>query len=298
MKWVKQQPVDLFYERATRSSLAGTFASRWLGMPLVAEVNDLAVHPRTLDQASAIVVPEPRSLDVRFRSKCHVLPWGVDTRRINPSVDAQCVQSRFALHGKPTVVFMSSFLPWHGAQALVRAAPLIVRRFPSVRFLMIGTGPDEDAIRREVSRLSLDTHFVFTGLVPHTEVSGYLVAGSVAVAPYSDDLGMEKGRAEMACSLKVLEYMAAGKPVVVAEVGNRNGAIEHGVTGLVIRHAEPEPIAHAICQLLEDPNLASEMGRRGRAVVEEKYSWQLHAKELATILDTVVRVANENPNRH
>lgn len=287
-KWARRHDIDLIYERVTRSSLAGAFASRLLGVPLIAEVNDLNFCPQSLYQASAIVVPEPKSLGERFGAKCYRLPWGVDTERIRPVVEQTSLPTDLGLEGRPTVGFIGSFLSWHGADAIVQAAPLVIQHFPEVRFLMIGTGPEESSVIEAVRQRGLTNHFVFTGFVHHSLIADHLTAGNVFVAPYTNLLGAQKGRAAMACSLKVLEYMAAGKPVVVTEVANHNGTVEHGVTGLVISDAQPKYLADAICHLLDKPEMATQMGLRGRASVESKYSWRHHAESLRQLFENVL----------
>ena len=287
--WAKKHNIDLLYERVSRYSIAGTLASLLLRRPLIAEVNDLYFHPMTLRRARAIVVPEPQALSERFRPKCFPLPWGVDTERISPMARPADLAERLDIQGRPTVGFMSSFLPWHGTRSIVQAASSVLQRFPEVRFLMIGTGPDEHDTHEEVKQRGLEPHFVFTGFVEHSKIGDYLAAGDILVAPYSDLLKAEEGRADMASSLKVFEYMAAGKPVVVTEVGNRGGAIEHGVSGLVIPNAEPSNLADAICRLLEDGELATQMGKRGRATVEDRYSWQRHTESLYRLFERTIQ---------
>ena len=116
---------------------------------------------------------------------------------------------------------------------------MVIESQPHVRFVLIGSGPDESKTRDEVRSLSLSNNFIFTGFVPHEEINKYLSVGDVMVAPYTSELGAEQGRAEMGRSFKVLEYMAAAKPVVVTAVADLGGTIEHGVAGLVIENDEP-----------------------------------------------------------
>lgn len=281
--WLSAHPASLIYERVTSRSRAGAFAARRFSLPLVAEVNDLDVHPGILAQASAIIVPDPASLEARWRPKCHALAWGVDTERIGPIADPGDLRASLGLRDRPTAVFVGSFLPWHGAGAIVEAAPLVLRRMPRAAILMIGAGPDEAATREAVKRSGLEAQVIFAGVVPHERIARYLAVGDVMLAPYTEALGAEPGRAEMASSLKVLEYMAAGKPVIVTAIGNRGGFVEDGVTGWVIPDARPETLADAICSALAAPDVGQAMGRQGRLVVERRYSWQHHTRALIEI---------------
>lgn len=286
--WSRQNKINVIYERVNRYSVAGTIASKFLGVPFVAEVNDLNFHEITVRLAAAIVVPEPQSLKPSLRAKSSKLSWGVDTERIYPIEPSLEIKNLLKLGQGPTVVFVGSFLPWHGAMSLVRAAPLVIESQPHVRFVLIGSGPDESKTRDEVRSLNLSNNFIFTGFVPHEEINKYLSVGDVMVAPYSSELGAEQGRAEMGRSFKVLEYMAAAKPVVVTAVANLGGTIEHGVAGLVIENDEPKVFAEAINSMLADPAKSNTMGREGRLAVEEHYTWLRHAEAVRDIFQNVV----------
>jgi glycosyltransferase involved in cell wall biosynthesis len=65
--------------------------------------------------------------------------------------------------------------------------------------------------------------------------------------------------------LSVMEYMEAAKPVVATRVGGVPDLVEDGVTGLLVEPREPEALAAAIAQLLDDPERARQMGAAGRA---------------------------------
>lgn len=286
--WARKHNVNLIYERASRYSIAGTLASRLFGYPLITEVNDLYFHTLTLQQSQAIVIPEPKVLSNRLQAKCFPLPWGVDIERIHPMDPPSNLTERLNVQGHPTVAFMGSFLPWHGTQAIVQSAPAVLQRFPETRFLMIGTGPDELTLKEAVKQQGLSQNFVFTGFVEHSMIGNYLATANVLLAPYNDLLKAEEGRADMASSLKIFEYMAAGKPVVVTEVGNRNGAVEHDKSGLVIENLESNNLANAICHLLENKKLAVRMGENARATVEAKFSWQNHSASLYWLFSKVL----------
>jgi glycosyltransferase involved in cell wall biosynthesis len=66
--------------------------------------------------------------------------------------------------------------------------------------------------------------------------------------------------------------MAAARPVIATDIGGAREAIVEGETGYVVAPGDDEAMAARIVSLLQDPERACEMGRRGRAVVEEKFS--------------------------
>ena len=82
--------------------------------------------------------------------------------------------------------------------------------------------------------------------------------------------------------LKVYEYMAAGLPVVTADIHPLNQVIRDGQEGALFREGDIPGLAAAIARLLDQP-AAREMGRRARARVVEGYSWERHCAALERI---------------
>ncbi len=95
------------------------------------------------------------------------------------------------------------------------------------------------------------------------------------------------------CGLKVLQYMAAGLPVVANPVGMNREMIIHGQTGLLA--STPDEWAGAIERLASNPKLRQEMGRRGRQLVEERFSVERWAPRFARIVERVARPGSVEP---
>ena len=95
------------------------------------------------------------------------------------------------------------------------------------------------------------------------------------------------------CGLKVLQYMAAGLPVVANPVGMNREMIVHGQTGFLA--STPQEWARAIERLASSPQLRQEMGRRGRRLVEQRFSVERWAPKFADIVAQVARAGSAEP---
>ena len=82
---------------------------------------------------------------------------------------------------------------------------------------------------------------------------------------------------------KLLNYMAAGKPIVSFE-GSAPG-LSHGETAWLVTTGRPADFAAGILALLDDPAGAQELGRRARRVVEERYRWPLVAEQIERFIE-------------
>ena len=99
-------------------------------------------------------------------------------------------------------------------------------------------------------------------------------------------------------ALTPLHAMAAGCPTIYTKRGSGPELIEHGHNGLLVDPDRPDEIAAAIVSLLKDPGLANRLGRLGRRLVEEKFSWAtLYAQNVNFYHDSLQRFGRNRNKR-
>jgi glycosyltransferase involved in cell wall biosynthesis/serine acetyltransferase len=155
-----------------------------------------------------------------------------------------------------------------GQVDLIEAAREICPANPEVRFLFIGDGVERAGLEQRVKELSLEQNILFLGY--RKDVPELLACCDLAVLP-----SWSEGLPNV-----VLEYMAAGLPVVATKAGGTVEIVQHGVNGLLVAPKNPAELSRAIMKLLEDPSLAAAMGRNAQAWVREHYSYARVLKEL------------------
>lgn len=181
------------------------------------------------------------------------------------------------------VVFVGSFRSWHGALDFVRAGALLLAAGRDCRFLLIGDGPERATAERLAAPWA--GRFQFTGAVAYDEVPPLLAGAVVGVAPFTTAPHPALRAAGFFWSpLKVYEYMAAGLPVVTADIYPLNQVVRDGREGALFPEGDVAGLAGSIARLLDDPAAARAMGRRGRARVAERYSWDRHCAELERLM--------------
>lgn len=130
----------------------------------------------------------------------------------------------------------------------------IAERFPEVRLVLVGEGPEQPALQRQAESLGVAARVDFPGRVPDTRP--YLDAATLVLMP---------SRWEETFGLVALEAALMGRPVVAARAGALTEVVRDGVTGLLFDKEDADGMARRIGLLLERPEVARRMGRAARA---------------------------------
>jgi glycosyltransferase involved in cell wall biosynthesis len=142
----------------------------------------------------------------------------------------------------------------------LRAAQRVARAVPDVGFLLAGEGQLRESLQRMAVEFGIGGKTFFLG---RSENIAQLLSVS--------DVCVLSSKAE-GFSNSILEYMAAGRPVVATDVGGAREAIVEGETGYTVPSGNDRAMAMSVVSLLRDPEKANLMGERGKRVVEEKFS--------------------------
>jgi glycosyltransferase involved in cell wall biosynthesis len=110
--------------------------------------------------------------------------------------------------------------------------------------------------------------------IMYNEVIDYLQFADVGIIPLPPDLIWW----HVSAPLKTLEYLAAGKPIIVTDIPFHRRIFEKGNCGVLIDSSSPEIIAQAITELYKNKNNLKKMGSEGRAIAEKYYTWDIMAK--------------------
>jgi glycosyltransferase involved in cell wall biosynthesis len=180
--------------------------------------------------------------------------------------------------GRPIVGAVAIPRPQKALDVLIKAAAIVCRTFPSAVFLLVGgTGSaltaEERRLRDLVDTLDLAENVRFLGT--RSDIPDLL--GAFDVAALSSDFE--------GSPLSVMEYMAAGRPVVATRVGGVPDLVEQGVTGLLVEPGDPDSLATAILSLLQDPERAIAMGEKGRERRRVEFSIEATTRKVEALYE-------------
>lgn len=148
-----------------------------------------------------------------------------------------------------------------GHDDLFAVAPRLVQACPKIKFLLVGGGPWEGRFKDMANQMGLAKHFVFTGLVPPTEIPG-LVGIMDMLVHLSRREGLPRA---------LPQALAAGKPVVAFDCDGAGEVCRTGETGVLVPPGDLERLAEAVLSLATNESLRLECGGRGRAFVSARF---------------------------
>lgn len=169
--------------------------------------------------------------------------------------------------GEKVLLTVGRLVSRKGHVQVLRALSEVTARVGPVRYLIVGSGPEEQALRKQAA--AWEGQVIFLPDTPDAELPALYALADVFVMP-SRDL---PGEPIEGFGLVYLEANLCGTPVVGGSTGGTADAILDGETGLLVDPEKPEDIANALVKLLRDPDLAERLARAGRDRVLRDLTW-------------------------
>jgi glycosyltransferase involved in cell wall biosynthesis len=223
----------------------------------------LGLLPRLFDRFLTVSAYSARTLRAPA-DRTRVIYGGADPRRFTPGDATQ----------RRGVLFVGRLTPHKGVDRLIQALPA------GATLTVAGsTGhdrdPPESGYPALLEWLARDRTVRFTGPVPDTELPALYRAAAVFVLP-SVERTCYGGSVEISelLGLSVLEAMASSLPVVASRLGGVPEIVVDGETGFLVEPGKVEELHDRLALLLDDPARAAEMGRRGRDLVLQRFTWE------------------------
>ncbi|MFL7890678.1 MAG: glycosyltransferase family 4 protein [Anaerolineales bacterium] len=234
--------------------------------------------------ADQVVVNSPGFIDhVRDHGAKNVvlIPNGADTRMFDPHAPGDIGHHSIDIPGK----FIALYAGAHGLSndlgVLLQAAAILKNR-SEIFFVLLGDGKDKPALQKQAQDLALP-NLKFLPPLPKNEMPAALAAADACIAilkpiPIYGTVYPNK----------VFDYMAAGKPVLLAMQGVIREVVEAAGAGLVIPPGDPPALAEGITYLAEHQDEGFTMGTRGRSYVKKYFDRPDQAEKFARLIDDLV----------
>jgi glycosyltransferase involved in cell wall biosynthesis len=291
---LRRAPGVVLYERYAFFLFLSTWLAKRRGMTVLLEVNEVAGVPRarglvmeglarrlernTFRRADAVLAVSSFLADEVARrgardGRVHVIPNAVDAVGAGAQ-DRARTRAALGLGTNTVIGFLGWFDRWDRLDLLVDVFATLHRARPETHLLLVGDGPVAADVRAEVGRRGLQQAVTLTGPVPRRDVARHLAAMDIGVLPASNAFGSP---------IALFEMMAAGRAVVAPDLAPIRDVVEHGVTGWIVPHADPDALRAALDHLAGSASLRDRLGVAGQALVAAEHTWAANARRIAEI---------------
>lgn len=300
---ISKENVDAVYERYHFFGFSGTFLAGHFGIPIILEVNELsgferirghvfvgmskAIEKYVFKRASAIIVVSPclKRTIVELgvsAEKVHVIPNAVNLDDFNKdnTVDP-AIKERFSLANRVVIGFVGYLVKWHNLDFLVDCFAEAAVGNQDLQLLIVGDGPLRQALVEQIASRHMENRVIFAGNVKHTEIPHYIQLMDICVIPHSN---------EYRSPIKMFEYMAMAKPVLVPDTEPILGIIKHGNAGVTFTRENKDSFMAGLRSLTDSREKRNAIGREGYALVASKHCWTHNA---LIVLELIKRYRHE-----
>ncbi len=231
--------------------------------------------------ADRIMVNSPgfiKHIQARGGTAIELIPNGADPRMFNPDGPGLAFRQKHQLDGK----FIALYAGAHGMSndlGVILDAAEILKSHPEIAIVLLGDGKEKPALIEAARRRQLDNvHFI--GSVPKTEMSEALAASNACIA-----ILKPIPLYATVYPNKVFDYMAAGRPVILAIDGVIRTVVDQAQAGVFTPPGDPASLAEIILSMSRSPETTRVMGKRGRATIEARFDRALLAEQLAKMIE-------------
>lgn len=295
---IRRMKIDIVHTHLYRANLAGRIAAKLAGVPVIIanehNIDSWKKFPQRLsDRALAgitnkIIVVSDAVKDFYVSKigipehKIITIHNGVDIPKFQTYVNINKKREEFGIKSDDKVITIIGRLHQQkGHCCFLKAAQIIGKKKTNVKFLIVGDGPLEKQLRSMSADLEISKNVIFAGL--REDIPQILAMSDISVLT-----SLREG-----FSITVLESMAAGKPVVVTDVGGNSEIVEHGKTGFIIPAQSPEDLALYSLNLINNQELAKKMGEEAKKRVLN-FSIDRMVKKTENLYDVLLKSVKLN----
>ncbi|MDM4764880.1 glycosyltransferase family 4 protein [Pelomonas sp. SE-A7] len=296
---IREHKPEGLYERYNLFLLAGVWAKKRFGIPLVLEVNaPMAVEraqygglampglahriERYVWRQADCILPVTQVLADYMVSigvdpaRIHVIPNGINPAHFEHLPTSAAAKAELGLEGRLVVGFTGFVREW---DRLDRIMKWVAAQDPrqNVHLLVIGDGPARAEIEACAAELGVPQQLSFTGAVPRERVPALSMAF---------DIALQTALVPYASPLCLFEYLALGKAIVAPDQPNHHEILSDGEDAVLYRPDDDQGIEKALDALLADAGLREKVAANASAVITRRgLTWSQHARRVVGLFD-------------
>jgi phosphatidylinositol alpha-1,6-mannosyltransferase len=210
--------------------------------------------------------------------RVRVVPLGADQAFFRPGIDTREVRERYELEDGRWLLSVARLTRHKGIDTALQALARLRDRHPDLRYAVVGTGEEHEALEAEARELGVADRVRFLTDVPDRDLPALYNIAEI----YLGVSRLMEQRVE-GFGISLAEASACGIPVIAGRSGGIPAAVRDGETGLLVDAERVDAVADAVGRLLDDAPLRARLGAAGRRAVESRYNWNRVTADLMRI---------------
>lgn len=234
-----------------------------------------------LKNADAVTVnssaTKKASYNLYRRDDYRIIPMGIDMKMFKNASHQKKIREKYSIK-KEFILYVGRLVKDKGIGFLIKAMPMVLKKFPEAKLLIVGEGKDKAQFKDIVLKLGLDKNVIITGWIDNKKVPAFFATSDVTVVPsFFEGLG-----------IVAVEAIASGSPVIASNVGGIPDIIKHKKTGLLVKPKNSKEIAEALISILSNKESSMKMVKAAQDLVMEKYDWDIITKEFTNLFSSLI----------
>jgi glycosyltransferase involved in cell wall biosynthesis len=211
--------------------------------------------------------------------KIRMIPNGVQIENFQTKAVDKEFKTNYSSYDEKLVFYVGRLVQEKGVHILIQAIPHVLRQYNNVKFVISGTGPYADHLKKMAIDLGINNKIYFTGFIDDDTRNKLFKISDTAVFPsLYEPFG-----------IVALEGMAAQVPVIVSDTGGLREIVNHGKDGMKFTCGSSEDLAAQIVTLLRNPQMAARIALSGLKKVKELYNWELISEHTLEVYKEVLK---------
>lgn len=204
--------------------------------------------------------------------KIAIIPHGLDLQEFDV---AKKIDLRGEYNADYIGIVTSRLTPIKGIQLLIRAMPEIKKEIKYVKFLILGEGFYKNELKKLAKKLGVENYFIFYGKVNRERIPSFVKSSDFLVMPSLFE----------SFGVSLLEAMACKTPIVANNVGGVSSTLDG--SGILTK-PDYKSVSRGIIDLLSDAQLRNKIAKKGRNIVERKYSWDMVTNKYIQLYESII----------
>jgi len=213
---------------------------------------------------------------------------GIDCESLHNHANNYHLREKYNINTQFVILFVGRLVEVKGCKYLIDSIKYIVPYFDDLLLIIVGSGPLENELKKQVYDNHLCQYVRFEGFIDHSNVYDYYALSDIVVVPsIVDSLGYEEG-----LPVTLLEGMGAKKPVIGTKTKGILEVIHDGQNGLLVDQKDPEQLAEKIIYLFNNNDIRTKLSKKALSSIKD-YDWNSITEKYANIMYKLTSLKND-----